>query len=150
MVLNDEDIVFLTQDEQELHMLQQLKIQSGESFDYKQGYAYAIFEVHKQYNLRRKNNSDIPDKTKKIVPNQHKKIKEASVSKILQILPRQNHNPSSPTIIAITPNRPSDDHSSTSIPPKELVDKPQNTRFENPHKEVPIKEEKTIPLKSLL
>jgi len=69
-------------------MLQQLQIQSGESFDYKQGYDSAIFEVHKQYNLRSKKNADIPDQTKKSVQNQPKKIKEATVSKILQILPR--------------------------------------------------------------
>jgi len=47
MGLDDEDTVFLTQDEQELHMLHQLQIQSGESFNYKQGYDSSIFEVHK-------------------------------------------------------------------------------------------------------
>ena len=69
MGLDDEDVVFLTQDDQELHMLHQLQIQYGESFDYKQGYDYAIFEVHNQYNLRSKKNSDIYDQTKKTVPN---------------------------------------------------------------------------------
>ena len=47
MGINDEDTIFLTQDEQELHMLQQLQIQSRESLDYKQRYDSAIFEVHK-------------------------------------------------------------------------------------------------------
>jgi len=40
--LDDEGVVFLTQDDQEFHMLQQLQIQSEESFDYKQGYDSAI------------------------------------------------------------------------------------------------------------
>ena len=34
----DEDIVFLTQEEQELYMLQWLQLEFGESFDFKQGY----------------------------------------------------------------------------------------------------------------
>jgi len=75
MGINDEDIVFLTQDEQELHMLQQLQIHLGESFDYKQGYDSTIFEVHKQYNLRRRKNFDIPGQTKKIIQNQPKQKK---------------------------------------------------------------------------
>jgi len=71
-------------------MLQQLQTQSGESFDYKQRYDSAIFEVHKQNNLRSKKNSDSPDHTKKIVPNQPNKIKATPVTKTLQILPRPN------------------------------------------------------------
>lgn len=134
MGLDDEVVVFLTQDDQELHMPWQLQIQSRESFDYKQGYDYAIFEVHKQYNLRSKKNYDIPDQTKKTVPNQPKKIKETPVSKILQIFPRQNQNPSGPTIVDITPNQPSNDQPSTSISPKNPVDTPQNTRLENSQK----------------
>ena len=115
-------------------MLQQLQIHSGESFDYKKGYDSSIFELHKQYNLRSKKNFDIPDQTKKTVPNQPKKLKEAPVSKILQILPRQNQNPFGPTIVDITPNQPSDDQPSTSIPPKNPVEKHQNTRLENSQK----------------
>lgn len=47
MGLDDEDVVFLTEDDQAFHMLQQLQIQCGESFDYKKGYHSSIFEVHK-------------------------------------------------------------------------------------------------------
>lgn len=139
MGTNDEETVFLTQDEQELYLLQQLQIESGESFDYKKGYDFSIFEVHKQYNLRSKKNVDVPNQTKKTVQNQPKKIKEAPVSKILQILPRENPKPSSPTIVDITSNQPHVDQPSTSIPPEEPVDKAQNIRFENPHKEIPNK-----------
>ena len=35
MGLDDEETVFLTQDDQELHMLQQFQTQMGESFEYK-------------------------------------------------------------------------------------------------------------------
>jgi len=72
MGLDDQNLVFLSQDEEELHMLQQLQTQSGESFDYKQGYDSAIFEVHKQYNLRSKKNAGPPDQTKKAMENQPK------------------------------------------------------------------------------
>lgn len=47
MGLDDEETIFLTQDDQVLYMLQQLQTQCRESFDYKQGYDSAIFEVHK-------------------------------------------------------------------------------------------------------
>lgn len=47
MGLDDEGTNFMTRDDQELYMLQQLQTQTGESFDYKQGYDYAIFEVLK-------------------------------------------------------------------------------------------------------
>jgi len=46
-------------------MLQQLQTQIGESFDYKQGYDSAIFQVHKQCNLRSKKNTDVSDQNKK-------------------------------------------------------------------------------------
>lgn len=118
-------------------MLQQLQIQSGESFDYKQGYDSTIFELHRKNNLRSKRNVDVLEKTKKIVQNQTKKIKEALVSKILQIIPRENQKPSSPTIVDITSDQPSADPPSTSIPHTESVDKTQNIIFENPHNEIP-------------
>lgn len=89
-----------------------------------------IFEVHKQYNLRSKRNDD---QTKKTTQNQPKKTKEAHVSKILQILPRQNPYPSGPTIVDITSDQPSADQPSTSIP------------LENPHKEIPSKEKENNP-----
>ena len=48
MGLDDEETIFLAQDDQELYMLQQLQTQTGESFKYKKGYDYVIFKVHKQ------------------------------------------------------------------------------------------------------
>lgn len=81
-------------------MLQQLQLESGESFDFKQGYESAIYEVHKQYNLIRKKNIEVP--TKKSVQIQTKKIAEAPVTKILQILPRGTQETASPKIVDIT------------------------------------------------
>ena len=48
MGVNNENTIFLTQEEQELYMLQQLQLESGESFYYEHGYDYEIY-VHKQY-----------------------------------------------------------------------------------------------------
>ena len=56
MGINDDDTIFLTQEEQELYELKQLQLESGESFGYKKGYELEINKVNKQYNLRRKKN----------------------------------------------------------------------------------------------
>ena len=52
MGLNNEQQVFLTQEDQDANILEQFQTQSGESFDFREGYDTTIFEVHKQYNLR--------------------------------------------------------------------------------------------------
>ena len=83
-------------------MLQQLQIQSGESFDYKQGYDFAIFEVHKQYNLRSRKNDEIP--IKRSIRTQTKIIKQNPSKKVLQILPRGTLETLTPRIVDITPN----------------------------------------------
>lgn len=56
-------------------MLQQLRLESGESFDSKQGYKSAIYEVHKQYSLRSEKKNETP--TKILIQTQTKKIIEA-------------------------------------------------------------------------
>jgi len=119
MGLDDQNPVFLSKDEEEFHMLQQLKTPSGESFDYKQGYDSAIFEVHKQYNLRSKKSAGPPDQTKKTMSNQPKITNKVPISEVLQILPRPNQNPPSPIIEEITTNQPSVEQPSTSVPLKE-------------------------------
>lgn len=63
MRLNNEQQVFLTQEDQEAHTLKQFQTQSGESSDFREGYDIAIYEVHKQYNLRNKR-IDIPETNK--------------------------------------------------------------------------------------
>jgi len=54
MGLNNEQQVFLNQEDQEGHILKQFQTQSGESFDFREGYDTTIYEVHKQYNMRTK------------------------------------------------------------------------------------------------
>ena len=51
MGIDDNNNIFLTQEDQELFEMQQLQLDSGESFDYKQVYDFSINEVHKQYKL---------------------------------------------------------------------------------------------------
>ena len=65
MGLNDEKQVFLTQEDQEDNDINQFQTKSGESFDFKQGYDTAVYEVHKQYKLRSRTiNVPEPIKTK--------------------------------------------------------------------------------------
>ena len=87
MGTNYDNTIFLTQEEQELYELQQLQLESGESFDYKQGYEFAINEVHNQNNLRSKKNVEVP--TQKSAQTQTKKILKAPTNKVLQIIPRE-------------------------------------------------------------
>ena len=93
MGINDDNTIFLTQEDQELYDLQQMQLDCGESFDYKQGYEFAINEVHKQYNLRSKKN--LESSINKSAQTQKKKTVEAPITKVLQILPRENKQNSS-------------------------------------------------------
>jgi len=52
MGLNDEHQVFLSQEDHKDDDIKQFQTKSGESFDFKQGYDTAVYEVHKQYKLR--------------------------------------------------------------------------------------------------
>ena len=63
MVLNNEQQVFLTQEDQEAHILKQFQTQSSESFDFREEYDTAIYEVHKQYSLRSRR-IDVPETNK--------------------------------------------------------------------------------------
>ena len=51
MGLDDEHQVFLSQEDHEEEDNKQFQTKSGESFDFKQGYDTAVYEVHKQYKL---------------------------------------------------------------------------------------------------
>ena len=75
MGINDDNTIFLTQEEQELYMLQQLQLEFGESFDYKQGYEFSINEVQKQYNLGvRKTQNPLLRKLPKLKPRKQQKL----------------------------------------------------------------------------
>lgn len=103
MGINDDNYIFLTQEEYELFMLQQLQLEFRESFDYNQGYDTTINEVQKQYNLRSKKNVEAP--TKKTVQNQNKKIIESPATKVQQILPRETQQKSSSNQKNSSPNQ---------------------------------------------
>ena len=84
MGIDENNTIFLTQEDQELFEIQQFKVESGESFDYKQGYDFAINEIHSQYKLRTKKTNE--PATKNNAPtqqNQNKKNVEAPKTKIL-------------------------------------------------------------------
>lgn len=76
MGLNNEEEYFLTQDDQEAHILKQFQTQSRESFDFREGYDTAIYEVHKQYNLRSRR-IDVPENNKQKAPKQSIKGKQS-------------------------------------------------------------------------
>ena len=63
MGINNEQQVLLNQEDQEAHILKQFKTHSGESFDFREGYDTAIYEVHKQYNMRSRR-IDVPEANK--------------------------------------------------------------------------------------
>ena len=76
MGLNNEQQVFLSQEDQEEDEVKQFQTKSGESFDFKQGYDTAVFEVRKQYKLRSRTiNVSQPEKTK-----DDQKSKKATIS----------------------------------------------------------------------
>lgn len=52
MGLNDEQHVFLSHEDHKEDDIKQFQTRSGESFDFKQGYDTAVYEVHKKYKLR--------------------------------------------------------------------------------------------------
>jgi len=78
MGLNGEQQVFLTQEDIDDHDINQFQTKSGESFDFREGYDAAIYEVHKQYKLRTRT-IDVPETIKPKDTKQPKKIKDKAV-----------------------------------------------------------------------
>ena len=95
MGLSSEHHIFLTQEDQEAHTLNQFQFQLGESFDFREGYDTTIYEVHKQYNLRSRR-IDVPD------DNKQKETKQSNRAKIknphIQTPPEAISNPNYPTV----------------------------------------------------
>lgn len=52
MGINDDETLFLTQEEQYLFQLSQNDLDYEESYDYNKGFENDIKELHRQYNLR--------------------------------------------------------------------------------------------------
>ena len=86
MGIHDNEVIFLTQEEQELFLLSQTKVSEEADDNEQQEFENAIMEVHKQYNLRSKkideNSPKKITKMKKIV--ETKKALEPSTKKILE------------------------------------------------------------------
>jgi len=76
--LKGEQQIFLTQEDQDDHEINQFQTKSGESFDFKQGYDSAVYEVHKQYKLRTRT-IDIPVPSKPKGTKQPSKIKSNAI-----------------------------------------------------------------------
>lgn len=60
MGINDEDTIFLTEEEPDVFSSTQTAVEIEDYKDYKQGFKNSIMELHRQYNLRSKKNSNIP------------------------------------------------------------------------------------------
>jgi len=136
MGINSKQQIFMTQEDQEAHTLNQFQIQSGESFDFREGYDTTIYEVHKKYNLRRKR-IDVPKN------NKQKETKQTSKAKIknppIQTPPK---NPNHPTVENISNSQKPNRQPSTSIPSKGEVEEPPKVEVEatSAHNSTPEKE----------
>lgn len=79
MDLKGEHQIFLTQEDQDEHDCNQFHTKTGESFDFKQGYDTAVYEVHKKYKLRTRT-IDISEPGKTKDDKQPNKIKNRVVT----------------------------------------------------------------------
>ena len=142
MRLNNEQQVFLTQEDQEAHILKQFQTQSGESFDFREGYDTTIYEVHKQYNQRSRR-IDVPETNKQKDTKQPYKGKTNTTH--VHILFRSDPNPANPFIEDVSDNQPNKKQLSTSFPPKGNVEEPPEVDLETTlaHNPTPEKEKNT-------
>ena len=117
MGLKNEQQVFLTNEDQDDHDINQLQTKSGDSFDFKKGYDSVVYEVHKRYKLRTRT-IDVPEKVKPNDTNQPKKIKEkaALIETANKIVP----NPKEVTIEDVSDMQPSNNQPFVSVPQKKM------------------------------
>jgi hypothetical protein len=128
----------LTQEDQEAHILKQFQTQSGESFDFREGYDTTIYEVHKQYNLRSRR-IDVPETSKQKDTKQPNKGKISTPS--VHILSRTGPNPNNPIVEDVSDNQPPNRKPSTSIPSKGNVEEPLELDLETTSAHNPTPEE---------
>jgi len=103
MGLNSEKQIFLTQDDQGDHDINQFQTKFGESFDFREGYDAVVYEVHKQYKLRSRT-IDVPKPIKSKDTKQPKKIKEKAV--LTEPSNRTDPNPKEVTVEDIAEIQP--------------------------------------------
>jgi len=104
MGLNDEQQVFLTQEDQEDNSINQFQTKSGESFDFKQGYDTAMYEVHKKYKLRSRT-INVPEPIKTKDTKQPKMIKERVT--LTELVDKTDSNSKEVTVEDVTKTYPS-------------------------------------------
>lgn len=106
MGLDDEQQVFLTQEDQEDDNINQFQTKSGESFDFKQGYDTVVYEVHKQYKLRSRT-INAPELVKAKDTKQPKMTKEKVT--LTETIDAPDANPKEVTIEDVTETYPSNE-----------------------------------------
>ena len=104
MGLNSEQQILPTQDDQETHNINQFQTKSGESFDFREGYDAAVYEVHKQYKLRSRT-VDVSEPSKLKDTKQPKKAKDKAG--LTELPAKIDLNPKEPTVEDITDWQPS-------------------------------------------
>ena len=123
MGINDNDSIFLTQEEQDVLLLSQTEIDEEES-DQKY-FENAITEFHRWYNLRNKKSTDNP--IKKTPNNSTKKTADTFAKKIPDIPPKKNTEVPTKKTSDIVSKRTQIDFPSTSEPndisQKDVVEK---------------------------
>jgi len=106
MGLKNDQQVFLSKEDHDYYDVNQFQTKSGESFDFKQGYDSAVYEVQKQYKLRTRT-IDIPGPSKPKESKQPSKIKgKAIITEPADII---IPNPHQVTVEDITDMQPSID-----------------------------------------
>jgi len=115
MGLNNEQQIFLTQEDQEAHTLEKFQTQLGESFDVREGYDTTIFEVHKQYNLRSRR-IDVPETVKKKDAKQPNRIEINKPP--VEVLPGTDPSPSKPIVEDVSDDQPFNRQPSIDVPLK--------------------------------
>jgi hypothetical protein len=99
MGINDNDSIFLTQEEHDIFLLSQTEVDEEESEQ--QAFENAIMEVHRQYNLRSKKSNDNPTKkdfdfkkttdtpAKKVLDNPQRKTQRSQPKEYLTLYQKQ-------------------------------------------------------------
>jgi len=108
MGLNSEQQIFLTQEDQDDHDINQFQTKSKESFDFREGYDAAVYEVQKQYKLRSRT-IDVPEPIKPKDTKQPKKIKD-------KVILTEPSDKTDPNLKAVIVEDVSDTHSSKNQP----------------------------------
>ena len=142
MGLNSGQQIFLTQEDQEAHTLGQFQMQSGEPFDFKEGYDTTVYAVHKQYNLRSRR-VDISD------DNKQKSIKQPTKTKLkdshIQTTPEPISNPNTLIVEDVSAKQKSDQHPPPIFPLEKIIEETleNGVKVTSTHNNIPMKESVT-------